>query len=299
METVPRLYRAGAARAAATTAAWRCSPRPRGAATTGEYAGRVKTGIMVGLGETADEVYAHASRDIRGAGVEILTIGQYLQPTPKHLPVDRWVHPGRVRGYQEHALSLGFAHCEAGPLVRSSYHAHEHVRPATSPQPLSRRRLRGCSTAARSEWRSRSDRSDLPGGLPRGRRAGAAVLRPSGRRGYQRRAPPSVTPLPGEVPYEKGRSVPNLPPFARVVPRRLSADRIFARMARPRGGARGGSCSAISPRGRPAGAPPPASRVRPLPEVTACSVADGHRSRDSADSRSDPQGRRRLRPLPL
>ena len=101
--------------------------RRRAAATRGEYAGRVKTGIMLGLGETPDEMRA-TMRDIRGAGVEILTIGQYLQPTPKHLPVDRWVHPDEFAAYRDYALSLGFAHCEAGPLVRSSYHAHEHVK---------------------------------------------------------------------------------------------------------------------------------------------------------------------------
>jgi lipoic acid synthetase len=95
----------------------------------GLYAGRVKTGIMLGIGETPAEVGA-TLEDIRAAGVEILTLGQYLQPTAKHLPVDRWVHPGEFAVHREHALSLGFAHCEAGPLVRSSYHAHEHVRPA-------------------------------------------------------------------------------------------------------------------------------------------------------------------------
>lgn len=92
----------------------------------GEYAGRVKTGLMVGIGETAEELYATMT-DIRAAGVEILTIGQYLQPTHEHLPVDRWVTPEEFSGYREFALSLGFAHCESGPLVRSSYHAHEHV----------------------------------------------------------------------------------------------------------------------------------------------------------------------------
>ena len=92
----------------------------------GEYAGRVKTGIMVGLGETSDEVES-TIRDIRDAGVEVLTIGQYLQPTTQHLPVDRFVTPEEFGEYRELALSLGFAHCESGPLVRSSYHAHEHV----------------------------------------------------------------------------------------------------------------------------------------------------------------------------
>lgn len=94
--------------------------------TEGEFAGRVKTGIMVGLGETEPEV-RQAMGDIKQAGVEILTIGQYLQPTKAHLPVDRWVHPEEFARYREHAVELGFAHCEAGPLVRSSYHAHEQV----------------------------------------------------------------------------------------------------------------------------------------------------------------------------
>ncbi|MGB6002865.1 MAG: lipoyl synthase, partial [Thermoanaerobaculia bacterium] len=65
--------------------------------------------------------------DIRGTGVEILTIGQYLQPTSQHLPVDRWVHPEEFAGYRNLALAAGFDHCEAGPLVRSSYHAHSHL----------------------------------------------------------------------------------------------------------------------------------------------------------------------------
>jgi lipoyl synthase len=92
------------------------------------WSGRIKTGIMVGLGETPAEVHSTLA-DIRAAGVEIVTIGQYLQPTRGHLPVARWVHPDEFAAYRAHALDLGFAHCEAGPLVRSSYHAHEHVRP--------------------------------------------------------------------------------------------------------------------------------------------------------------------------
>ncbi len=93
----------------------------------GRWSGRVKTGIMAGLGEEPEEVHATMA-DIREAGVEILTIGQYLQPTAKHLPVVRWVHPDEFAAYRAHARALGFTHCEAGPLVRSSYHAHEHVR---------------------------------------------------------------------------------------------------------------------------------------------------------------------------
>ncbi|HYH44939.1 MAG TPA: lipoyl synthase, partial [Thermoanaerobaculia bacterium] len=128
METVPRLYRRArpGSRYDRSLALLAEAARRRDA---GEYAGRVKTGIMVGLGETAEEIHATIA-DIRGAGVEILTLGQYLQPTPKHLPVDRFVHPDEFAAYKAHALALGFAHCESGPLVRSSYHAHEHVRPA-------------------------------------------------------------------------------------------------------------------------------------------------------------------------
>jgi len=127
METVPRLYRRArpGSRYDRSLALLAEAARRRDG---GDYAGRVKTGIMVGIGETPDEVFATLD-DIRGAGVEILTIGQYLQPTPKHLPVDRWVHPDEFARYREEALARGFSHCESGPLVRSSYHAHEHVRP--------------------------------------------------------------------------------------------------------------------------------------------------------------------------
>ena len=83
---------------------------------------------MVGLGEKPAEV-SETLRDIRDAGVEILTIGQYLQPTTDHLPVDRWVHPDEFAAYREEALALGFSNCQSGPLVRSSYHAHEAVAP--------------------------------------------------------------------------------------------------------------------------------------------------------------------------
>ena len=131
METVPRLYRQArpGSRYDRSLGLLAEASRRRDA---GAFAGRVKTGIMLGLGETPDEIYSTIS-DIRGAGVEIMTLGQYLQPTPKHLPVDRWVHPDEFAAYRDYALSLGFAHCESGPLVRSSYHAHEHVRPAGAP----------------------------------------------------------------------------------------------------------------------------------------------------------------------
>jgi len=131
-ETVPRLYRTArpGSRYDRTLALLAEAARRRDA---GEYAGRVKTGIMLGLGETPDEVRATIA-DIRATGVEILTIGQYLQPTTKHLPVDRYVHPDEFAAHREHALELGFAHCESGPLVRSSYHAHEQAdRPLRAP----------------------------------------------------------------------------------------------------------------------------------------------------------------------
>src|SRR5215210_4428493 len=128
METVPRMYRKArpGSRYDRSLGLLAEAARRRDA---GEYAGRIKTGIMIGIGETSEEVYATIA-DIRNAGVEVLTLGQYLQPTPKHLPVDRWVHPDEFAAYRDYALALGFDHCESGPLVRSSYHAHEHVRPA-------------------------------------------------------------------------------------------------------------------------------------------------------------------------
>ena len=125
METVPRLYRQARPgsryQRSLALLADAAARRDRG-----EYAGRIKTGIMVGLGETLDEVHTTLA-DIRGAGVEVLTIGQYLRPTSEHLPVDRFVTPEEFAELREHALELGFLHCESGPLVRSSYHAHEHV----------------------------------------------------------------------------------------------------------------------------------------------------------------------------
>jgi lipoic acid synthetase len=125
IETVPRLYRQArpGSRYDRSLALLAEAARRRDA---GDFTGRLKTGMMLGLGETPDEIRSTIA-DVREAGVEILTLGQYLQPTPKHLPVDRWVHPDEFASYRELALSLGFAHCQAGPLVRSSYHAHEAV----------------------------------------------------------------------------------------------------------------------------------------------------------------------------
>jgi lipoic acid synthetase len=81
-----------------------------------------KTSLMLGLGET-DEELAEAMDDIRAAGVDILTLGQYLRPTPNHLPVERWVTPDEFERYRAWALAKGFLECVSGPLVRSSYRA--------------------------------------------------------------------------------------------------------------------------------------------------------------------------------
>jgi lipoic acid synthetase len=84
-----------------------------------------KSGIMLGLGEKEDEI-AQAMRDLRAAGVDILTIGQYLQPTPQHAPIDRWAPPEEFARWREFGTQeLGFGVVESGPLVRSSYHADE------------------------------------------------------------------------------------------------------------------------------------------------------------------------------
>jgi lipoyl synthase len=83
-----------------------------------------KTGVMVGLGEERDELLA-TFRDLRDAGCGILTIGQYLRPTTNHAPMVRYYHPDEFAGLKDAALDMGFVHVESGPLVRSSYHAHE------------------------------------------------------------------------------------------------------------------------------------------------------------------------------
>ena len=94
-----------------------------------------KSGLMVGLGETHDEMVA-AFADLRASGVQVLTVGQYLRPTERHLPVVRYWHPDEFAALEVAAYDLGFDHIAAGPLVRSSYHADQHVpqsRPGTGP----------------------------------------------------------------------------------------------------------------------------------------------------------------------
>lgn len=87
---------------------------------------RTKTGLMLGLGEEKDEVF-QTIQDIRNANVDIITIGQYLQPTKKHLPVKKFVSPEEFEEYGSFARTLGFRHIESSPLVRSSYHAEKHI----------------------------------------------------------------------------------------------------------------------------------------------------------------------------
>ncbi|MCL4815192.1 MAG: lipoyl synthase [Flavobacteriales bacterium] len=87
---------------------------------------KTKSGIMLGLGETKEEV-EETLHDLRNTGVDVVTIGQYLQPTPNHLPVAEFVHPNTFKAHKEFGLKLGFKFVESGPLVRSSYHAEKHI----------------------------------------------------------------------------------------------------------------------------------------------------------------------------
>ena len=87
---------------------------------------RTKTGIMLGLGETEDELY-QALDEVRSVGVDVVTLGQYLQPSARHLPVQRFVEPEEFERLGAYARTLGFRHVESSPLVRSSYHAERHV----------------------------------------------------------------------------------------------------------------------------------------------------------------------------
>jgi lipoic acid synthetase len=118
-ETVPRLYRMARSggRYARTLELLDRSRR---------YAPEIptKTGLMVGLGEERDELIA-TFKDLREAGCGILTIGQYLRPSAAHAPMVRYYHPDEFRDLKAMALEMGFVHVESGPLVRSSYHAHE------------------------------------------------------------------------------------------------------------------------------------------------------------------------------
>jgi lipoic acid synthetase len=119
METVKRLYR-------------RVRPQAKYERSleqikrTKEAGLRTKSGIMLGLGETKEEVY-EIMEDLLKHGCDVLTLGQYLQPTKMHLPVHEFVHPDTFAQYKEYGLKLGFKYVESGPLVRSSYHSERHL----------------------------------------------------------------------------------------------------------------------------------------------------------------------------
>ncbi len=119
LETVPRL-----SRAVRPQASHRRSLEVLARAKAMDGRVLTKSGLMVGLGETADEVY-EVMRDLRAAGCDLLTIGQYLQPTRRHLPVVTYVAPPVFREYARLGSTMGFRHVAAGPFVRSSYHADE------------------------------------------------------------------------------------------------------------------------------------------------------------------------------
>lgn len=119
METVKRLYR-------------RVRPQARYERSleqirrTKEMGARTKSGFMVGLGETVEEVY-EIMQDLYEHGCDVLTIGQYLQPTKMHLPVHEFIHPDLFQHYKEKGLEIGLKYVESGPLVRSSYHSERHL----------------------------------------------------------------------------------------------------------------------------------------------------------------------------
>jgi lipoic acid synthetase len=120
METVPRLYR-------------RVRPQAKYERSLSvirrlkDGGMRTKSGIMLGLGEQQDEVL-QVMDDLRHAGCDVMTIGQYLQPTRNHLGVEEWIRPEVFKHYEQVGLSKGFLFVESGPLVRSSYHAEKHVK---------------------------------------------------------------------------------------------------------------------------------------------------------------------------
>jgi len=87
---------------------------------------KTKSGIMLGLGETEQEIY-ETMDDLRAVGCDVLTMGQYLQPSPKHLPVVEFIHPEIFAKYKVIGLEKGFRYVESGPMVRSSYHAEKHI----------------------------------------------------------------------------------------------------------------------------------------------------------------------------
>jgi lipoic acid synthetase len=126
METVPRLYRE-VRKGAIYERSLELLRRAK------EFSAEIptKTGMMLGLGETRDEVIA-AMSDLAEQHTDILTLGQYMQPDREHLPIVRYVHPDEFAEYKQIGEQMGFKHVESGPLVRSSYHAFEQSESARS-----------------------------------------------------------------------------------------------------------------------------------------------------------------------
>ena len=124
LETIPRLYkeaRPGSDYATSMNLLKRFKEAVPGVPT--------KSGLMVGLGETDDEIL-QVMRDMREHGIEMLTIGQYLAPSGHHLPVRRYVHPDVFRMFEREAAAMGFTHAAVGAMVRSSYHADQQAHAA-------------------------------------------------------------------------------------------------------------------------------------------------------------------------
>ena len=124
LETVPRLYREARP---GSDYAWSLNLLKRFKEAHPDVP--TKSGIMVGLGETDDEILV-TMRDLRAHGVDMLTIGQYLQPSEHHLPVRRYVHPDTFAQFEREAYAMGFAHAAVGAMVRSSYHADQQAHDA-------------------------------------------------------------------------------------------------------------------------------------------------------------------------
>jgi len=127
-ETVPRLYRAvrSGARYERTLSLLENAKKFSPGIVT-------KSGVMVGLGESTDEL-VNVFRDLGIRAVDILTVGQYLRPSKDHLPIARFYTPEEFVHLRDEALRFGFRHVESGPMVRSSYHAHEHADAAATPR---------------------------------------------------------------------------------------------------------------------------------------------------------------------
>ncbi len=127
-ETVPRLYKR-----VRPDARYEQSMEllRRAQASKADYPLLTKSGLMVGLGETIEELLA-VFCDLQAVGCDILTVGQYLSPTPKHIPIEKYYSPEEFAQLREAALAMGFRYVEAGPLVRSSYHAGRHTSEAQS-----------------------------------------------------------------------------------------------------------------------------------------------------------------------